>query len=457
MTKLRFLALFLLLFLCYACVILALFLRYSCVILALFLRYSCVILALFLRYSCVILALFLRYSCVIPLLFWLYSFGYSHGTAPLAGWKLAVWNDPDDPASPRPRYRPPPPSLLRKPEKEATDATIRAIALAARAMTEADITIIARADRGPCLLELGGKRATKAAVLAQATSAAHMAMQQFVRDHYSQSLPHAHVRTALPSVSHRWIEEPAKQHAEQFRLRARVRLGIANINAYRQPRGANGRRNCAHCGTLETLAHMFAGCDRFRSHYRRRHDDSAEVTLADLVTALGDAGRYSTHRERSLGTVATVPDQAALLRPDAFLVDRTARSVTAIEFTFPDDANLGRKVRDKRDKYELWLTHTPRPDAPILAGIAPPPTRDPRQWHFARRLRVVAVGAWGTVPQSTVDDLIALGLNLDQTVAALGKVDGILSAANYGIYRQRHANTAAAPRAAAPRGPPATP
>ena len=121
-----------------------------------------------------------------------------------------------------------------------------------------------------------------------------MAMQQFVRNHYSQSLPHAHVRTALPTVSHRWIEEPAKQHAEQFRLRARVRLGIANINAYRQPRGANSRRNCAHCGTLETLAHMFAGCDRFRSHYRRRHDDSAEVTLADLATALGAVQNTTT-------------------------------------------------------------------------------------------------------------------------------------------------------------------
>ena len=127
----------------------------------------------------------------------------------------------------RPRYRPPPPSLLRKPEKEATDATIRAIALAARAMSEADVTITARVDRGPCLLEFGGRRATKAAILAQATSAAYMAMQQFVRDHYTQSLPLAHVRTALPSVSHRWIDEPAKQHAEQFRLRARVRLGIS--------------------------------------------------------------------------------------------------------------------------------------------------------------------------------------------------------------------------------------
>ena len=92
-------------------------------------------------------------------------------------------------------------------------------------------------------------------------------------------------------------------------------------------------------------------------------------------------------------------------------------------------------------------------DAPILAGIAPPPTRAPRPWHFTRRLRVAAIGAWGTVPQSTADDLIALGLNLDQTVAALGKVDEILSAANYGIYRQRHANTATAPRAAVPRGP----
>ena len=327
-------------------------------------------------------------------------------------------------------------------------------------MTEADITIIARADRGPRLLELGGKRATKVAVLAQATSAAHMAMQQLVRNHYSQSFPHAHVRTALPSISHRWIEEPAKQHAEQFRLRARVRLGIANINAYRQPRGANGRRNCAHCGTLETLAHMFAGCGRFR----------VPQPLPSAARRLGRGHPdRSGHRPRqyralqhppgevSLGTVAAVPDHAALLRPDALLIDRTARSVTAIEFTFPDDADLGRKVRDKRDKYELWLTHTPRPDAPILAEIAQPPARDLRQWHFARRLRVVAVGAWGTVPQSTVDDLIALGLNLDQTVAALGKVDGILSAANYGIYRQRHANTAAAPRAAVPRGPPATP
>ena len=227
-----------------------------------------------------------------------------------------------------------------------------------------------------------------------------------------------------------------------------MRLGIANTNAYRQPRGANGRRNCTHCGTLETLAHMFAGCDRSRSHYRRRHGDSAEVTLAGLVTALDDAARYSTHRERSLGAVATVPDQATLLRPNAFLVDRTTRAVTVIEFTFPDDANLGRKVRDKRDKYELWLTHTPRPDAPILAGIAPPPTCDPQQRHFTRRLRVAAVGAWGTVPQSTVDDLAALGMSLDQTVATLGKVGGILSAANYGTYRQRHANTTAAPRAA---------
>ena len=103
----------------------------------------------------------------------------------------------------------------------------------------------------------------------------------------------------------------------------------------------------------------------------------------------------------------------------------------------------GKKIdvrgRHNATRNEIPLVLTPRPDAPILAGIAPPLTRDrdPRQWHFARRLRVVAVGAWGTVPQSTVDDLTALDLSLDQTVATLGKVDGILSAANYGIYRQR--------------------
>ena len=80
-----------------------------------------------------------------------------------------------------------------------------------------------------------------------------------------------------------------------------------------------------------------------------------------------------------------------------------------------------------------------------------------RPWRFTRRLRVVAVGAWGTVPQSTVGDPTALGLDLDQTVATLGKVDGILSVANCSIYRQRHANAAAAPRAAAPRGAPTAP
>ena len=43
------------------------------------------------------------------------------------------------------------------------------------------------------------------------------------------------------------------------------------------------------------------------------------------------------------------------------------------------------------------------------------------------------------------------------TDATLGKIDGILSTANYCIYRQHHANTAAAPRATAPRGVPTAP
>ena len=47
--------------------------------------------------------------------------------------------------------------------------------------------------------------------------------------------------------------------------------------------------------------------------------------------------------------------------------------------------------------------------------------------------------------------------SVNLTIAALGKVDDILSTANYCIYRQRHANTAAAPRAAAARAAPVTP
>ena len=111
-------------------------------------------------------------------------------------------------------------------------------------------------------------------------------------------------------------------------------------------------------------------------------------------------------------------------------------------------------VKRRRRRFTNTTTHVVRSG---VTCYTPPPTRAQPPWCFARRLRVVAVGAWGTVPQSTVDDLIALGLSLDQAIATLGKVDGILSTANYGIYRQRHANTAAAPRAAVPRAPPVTP
>ena len=92
---------------------------------------------------------------------------------------------------------------------------------------------------------------------------------------------------------------------------------------------------------------------------------------------------------------------------------------------------------------------------PVAVGCAPSAAVAAECAAECSTFAVVAVGAWGAVPQSTVDDLTTLGLNLDQTIAALGKVDGILLTANYCIYRQRHANTAAAPCAAAgaPRRP----
>ena len=63
-------------------------------------------------------------------------------------------------------------------------------------------------------------------------------------------------------------------------------------------------------------------------------------------------------------------------------------------------------------------------------------------------------------PRRSVEECLPNHLTARVTeidVAALGKVGGIFSAANYGIYRQRHANTAAAPRAVAPRGLPVAP
>ena len=125
--------------------------------------------------------------------------------------------------------------------------------------------------------------------------------------------------------------------------------------------------------------------------------------------------------------------------------------------TFPDDANLPRKITDKWGKYEAWLVYTSNPDAPIPGSTTLSRPRGRPAWHFGTHLRVITVGAWGTIPQSTIDDLGALGMSLDQTISALLKVDGILSAANYGIYRQRHANSATAPRAAAPGGASAVP
>ena len=96
-----------------------------------------------------------------------------------------------------------------------------------------------------------------------------------------------------------------------------------------------------------------------------------------------------------------------------------------------------------------------RPSSP--GSRRPPPTTSGNGTLRTASECVAAVGAWGGVPQSTVDDLTALNLNLDQTIAPLGKADGILHTENYCIYRQGHANTTAAPRAAAPRGAPTTP
>ena len=130
------------------------------------------------------------------------------------------------------------------------------------------------------------------------------------------------------------MPEPVKQHAEHFRLRARARLGLANINANRQPRLGNDRHNCVCCDSLEAL-HMFAGCGCFCSHCRRRHDDSAAIILDGLASALDDPHRYRIHRERALGSIATVPDQVTLLRPDAFLVDNDTGKITPIESHLP--------------------------------------------------------------------------------------------------------------------------
>ena len=220
----------------------------------------------------------------------------------------------------------------------------RTIALAARVLSEADVLVFARDDRGPCILECPGVPISKAGILAKVTSEANAAILRFVRGLFKKSLMHIRVITALPTVTHRWITEPAQQHAQVFRLRARARPGLANVNAYRQPRGDNPRRNCRHCGCVETLAHMFAGCARFLTHYRRRHNDSAAVVLECLADALGGPFRCHVRRERALESAVSVPEEAERLRSDTYLIDSDRGLITPIEFTFPDDANLADKI-----------------------------------------------------------------------------------------------------------------
>ena len=110
-------------------------------------------------------------------------------------------------------------------------------------------------------------------------------MTAFVNQHYRTAFPAAKLRTAAPAVTNKWLTEPTTFSPEVYRLYASARLGILPVNANRQPRANNPRRNCLHCSVLETPTHIYSSCPRYMNQRRMRHDNAITAALPHLQSA----------------------------------------------------------------------------------------------------------------------------------------------------------------------------
>jgi len=168
-------------------------------------------------------------------------------------------------------------------------------------------------------------------------------MTTFIDRHYRTAFPHARVRTAALAVTHKWISDPTKLPPDMCRLYATARLGILPVNANRQPRTNNPRRQCPHCAVIETPTHTYSACARYINQRRLRHDNAITCVIPHLAAAATTIchGRSTWIRERSLTRLQTPnasdDDDTTLLRPDLYHLDHHRRVVTAIEFTIPDN------------------------------------------------------------------------------------------------------------------------
>ena len=163
---------------------------------------------------------------------------------------------------------------------------------------------------------------------------------------------------------------------------------------------------------------MFCACPRYLNVIRLRHDAIATLVLHAALRALGvngaRPGRYEVLRERSLGSIAAsgIDPEHEALRPDAFLIDHSEKTVTPIEFSVPDDARLATAPAAQHAQYSATL----RRAVPRLAAAT-----------SFRPLVVVVLGAWGTVHPSTISALVRLGIPPDAVTAVLRKAVKILA------------------------------
>ena len=151
----------------------------------------------------------------------------------------------------------------------------------------------------------------------------------------------------------------------------------------RQTRQTNDRRNCSHCAPLlETVAHMFADCDRFRNHYRQRHYDSGSITLACLATALLTALADIA----STASASLAPSRTSQIRRR---FSGPTRSPVTSQYTMRRDASMTQPIDRPTDLamtppcYLALLGSTgARFEVPLLVGVV---DMDPRSvlWLLA--------------------------------------------------------------------------
>ena len=278
-------------------------------------------------------------------------------------------------------------------------------------------------------------------------------MTAFVNQHYRTAFPNAKLRTAAPAVTNKWLTEPTTFSPEVYRLYACARLGILPVNANRQPRTNNPRRNCLHCSVLETPTHVYSSCPRYMNQRRKRHDNAITAALPHLksATATATQGLSTWIRERSLsrllpvstgdGTTRSPPNQSpdpstvdhSLLRPDLYHLDHHRRVVTPVEFTVPDDANITESIDRKHQKYGPWLRAHP-----VAHVIRLDPTVAQSQGWTIGPLLVIAVGIWGTIPHSTITSLQQLGCSVVDSHRTLDAMLLAVADTNLLISRLRH-------------------